>query len=48
MQMFVPIIMYGLGLFVVVITESTMFTKFLNMTLHTPVTNYTSLQSFMV
>ena len=28
MQMFVPIIMYGLGLFFVVITESTMFTKF--------------------
>ena len=28
MQMFVPIIMYGLGLFIVVITESKMFTKF--------------------
>ena len=27
-QIFVPIIMYGLGLFFVVITESTMFTKF--------------------
>ena len=27
-QMFVPIIMYGLGLFFVVITESTMFTKY--------------------
>ena len=27
MQMFVPIIMYGPGLFFVVITESTMFTK---------------------
>ena len=28
MQMFVPIIMYGLGLFFVVITKSIMFTKF--------------------
>ena len=28
MQMFVPIIMYGLGLFFVVKTESTMFTNF--------------------
>ena len=25
MQMFVPIIMYGLGLFIVVITKSTLF-----------------------
>ena len=27
MQMFVPIIMYGVGLFFVVITKSTMFTN---------------------
>ena len=48
MQMFVPIIMYGLGLFFVVITESTNVYKNLNMTLHTGFTNYMSLQSFMV
>ena len=49
-QMFVPIIMYGLGLFFDIKTESTMFTTFkiIIMTLHVRLTNYTSLKNFMV
>ena len=49
MQMFVPFIMYGLRLFFVVKTESIYSVyKILSMTLHTSITNYTSLQSVVV
>ena len=47
MQMFVPIVMYMYGIFIVVIKVCKYNLQILNMVLHAGFTNYTSLQSFM-